>query len=252
MADPFYPPPPRPGSNAIGSFAIGLSPIGTINLLVWQDTIISQYANSPILITLIEQFAEYLNQAENFDSFFDMMWNILSAQGYGLDCWGRIVNIKRTLPVPNTITLGFTEAGDDDEVGFNQEPFYGGIPATDNYTLSDDAYRALILAKAAFNICDGSIPAINQLLMTLFPGRGNAYVQNGNGENQTFFGFQEAGPFETVGFNQEQFYGGQDFGLMTMVYIFDFELTAVERAIVLSSGVLPTPAGVAAIVSINP
>jgi hypothetical protein len=36
---------------------------------------------------------------------------------------------------------------------------------------------------------------------------------------------------------------------MTMQYKFDFVLTAVEQAILAQAGVLPTPCGVAAIVS---
>ncbi len=247
----FFPTPYRPGSNYIGAFTIGVSPIGSINPLPWQDTVLSQYANSPRLMTLIANFADYRDQTRNFGAFYDNIWNIDTAVGAGLDVWGRIVNISRVLTVDAGEYFGFQEALPDSS-GFGQQPFYSGPPSTTNYLLSDDAYRQLILAKAAFNICDGSIPAINRLLMQLFPDRGNAYVQEGLGLDERYFGFAEAGTVTSTGFDQEPFYSGQAFTVMSMRYIFDFALSPVERAIVNQSGVLPTPCGVTAQIVINP
>ncbi len=247
-----FPVQPLPGSNAIGSFQIGVSPIGTIPY-PWQKTIISQYANSQRMLAVLGSFAAYMDQAENIDNFFDKMWNIETAEGYGLDVWGRILNIKRTLAVTDGDFLGFNEAEDPAFQGFGQAPFYSGPAITDNFSLSDDAYRLLLLAKAAANICDGSIPSINALLMLLFPGRGNAYVQDGSGINENYLGFAESGVGMAVGFNQEPFYSGQAFTTaMHMRYVFEFLLTPVELAIVTQSGVLPTPTGVKASVVINP
>lgn len=246
-------PPIRAGSNAIGSFTIGVSPIGTITPFNWQDTVISQYANSPRILTLLENFNGYFDQAANLDAFFDFMWNVDTAQGYGLDVWGRIVNVDRALSVDAGSYFGFEEPEDETEVGFGQEPFYAGPPVTDNYLLTDAAYRKLIMTKAASNICDGSVPAINRLLMILFEGRGNAYVQEGSGIDEDYLGFAESGPGMAVGFNQEPFYAGQIFTTaMHMRYVFDFALTPVELAIVEQSGVLPTPTGVKATIVINP
>ncbi len=218
MTGPTYPNPnPLPGSGAIGRFEIGVSPVGTIPTFdVWR-TIISQYANSPILTTLITNMFQYLDQTTNMDSFFDLIWNVDTAEGYGLDVWGRIVGVSRTLQVPpsTAVYLGFDEAvGGGNIEGFGQAPFYSGAQTTDNITLTDTAYRTLILAKALSNICDGSIAAINQLLLNLFPNRGNCYVID----------------------NLD----------MTMTYKFVFALSAVEQTIVQASGVLPTPAGVEA------
>lgn len=244
---------PQYPSNAIGNFQIGTSPIGTIPPFDWLQTVVSQYANSAALTQLLANFFEYLDQTTNFDNFFDCVWNILTAQGWGLDVWGRIVGVSRTLQVSAGDYLGFEEADDPSMTPFGQAPFYAGEPATSNYALSDDAYRTLILAKALANICDGSARAINQLLLNLFPGRGNAYVTDG-GEVSTFFGFAEGSP-SSAGFGQAPFYsGGGTFASapMTMTYVFKFQLTPVERAIVEQSGVLPTPAGVAASIVINP
>lgn len=244
-----FPPSPIPGSNAIGSFVIGVSPIGTIPPFLWQNSILSQYANSPIILALLQNFNDAMDLTESLETFYDKVWNILTAEGWGLDVWGRIVGIGRALTVDDEEYFGFSDALPTSS-GFNQQPFYSGPPLTPNYLLSDGAYRQLILAKAAANICDGSIPAINRLLMGLFPGRGNCYVREGYTENN-YFGFQSQGG-ATEGFNTSSFYSGQTLGRMTIEYVFEFALSPVERAIVENSGVLPTPTGVSASVVINP
>jgi hypothetical protein len=217
MTGPLYPPPPAPGSNAIGSFIIGVSPIGTIPPFDYWETVLSQYANSPILTGLISNFFHYIDQTANMDAFFDLVWNVNTAQGWGLDVWGRIVGVTRTLQVSDVSYFGFAQASPT--VGtFGQGIFYSGTPLTGNYQLTDSSFRQLIFAKALANISDGSIPGINQILLSLFPGRGNCYVTD-----------------------------GED---MTMTYTFDFPLSPVEIAIVVQSGVLPKPVGVAASINV--
>jgi len=215
MSGPTYPKILVP--NAIGTFVIGGSPIGTIPSFDVFVTIISQYANSPRLVQLLQDFASYLDPGVLIDSFYDNMWNIITAQGYGLDVWGRIVGVSRVVPVPNLNTfIGFDEQTTVTSDTFGpggQSPFFQGNPLTNNVSLTDFAFRTLILAKALANITDGSIASLNQLLLSLFPGRGNAYVTDGNN--------------------------------MTMTYTFLFALTPAELSIVLNSGVLPRPPGVA-------
>lgn len=209
---PPYPHPnPAPGSNAIGSFTIGVSPIGSIPEFDWWATVVSQYANAPILTGILQSFFDAIDQTVNIDAFFDMIWNVNTAQGYGLDVWGRIVGVTRIIPVPGTITyLGFEEAASLGTFGVGI--FFSGSPLTNNFILSDDGFRTLILAKALANISDGSIKSINALLLALFPNRGNCYVTDGLD--------------------------------MTMTYTFAFALSAVELSIVQNSGVLPRSAGV--------
>lgn len=141
-----------------------------------------------------------------------MVWNMHTAQGYGLDVWGRIVGVSRVLTLSSQSYTGFFEASDLTEEGFNQTPWYQGVEATSNYRLADDGYRQLIYAKALANIADGSVLQINQVLMTLFAGQGDAYVR--------------------------------DNGDMTMTYVFRFVPTAVQVSIIQNSGVLPRPVGV--------
>lgn len=211
---PPYPPLPAPGSNAIGSFTIGLSPIGPINSFDAFKTVISQYANSPVLTQLVDDLGDYFNETVNFSLLFDCIWNVDSAEGYGLDVWGRIVGVRRNLTVSASKFFGFSEQLPTiDTFGpGGTSPFYSGTPATSNYALTDLAYRQLIFAKALANICDGSIQAVNQILMSLFGGSGQCYVVD----------------------NQD----------MTMEYKFLFLLNPVQEAIVTQSGVLPKPLGV--------
>ncbi len=225
---PDYPPPPGAGSNAIGTFTIGESQIGDIPAFDPWSTIINEYSNSPILTSIITSFAAAADQTVNFQSFYDNIWNIDTAIGYGLDLWGRIVGVNRVIQIVSTDWWGFEEAlpgsltfntnvtyigGIWSETDTNQGggTFYTGSDATQNFALSDDQYRRVILAKAAFNITDCSIPAINQLLLNLFPNRGNAYVIEGP---------------------------------MSLTYMFSFSLTPAEYGIVANAGILPQPTGV--------
>ncbi len=192
------------GEDPIGGFAIGGQ------FYDWQATIISQYANSGRILGVIASFAAAMEQKTNIDAWYDKLWNVDTAEGYGLDVWGRIVVIKRTLQVSSRF-LGFEEGGPDYDP-FNVSPFYAGGGATQNVDLSDDAYRVLILAKALANITFGSVPGINNILQQLFPARGPCYVTD----------------------NQD----------MTMTYVFGFLPTPVELAIITGSNVLPRPTGV--------
>jgi hypothetical protein len=182
-------------------------------------TIISQYATSPTLVQLVHSFNDWIDPSADLDAFYDMIWNLDSAVGVGLDIWGRIVGVGRVLQVASGTFFGFAESGDaTSETPFQGSPFYPGGATTGNFALSDAGFRTLILAKALANICDGSISSINQILLNLFPGRGNCYVTDDGG--------------------------------MTMTYTFHFTpaLTPVEFAIVSQSGALPKPVGVRATV----
>ncbi len=215
----------------------------------WRQTVLSQYDQSNNLVSLLENIDEWISPDANLEDFFQFIWNIQKqggAIGAGLDIWGRIVGVSRKLRVGAGSWFGFGEAGD--RTGFNQSPFYAGQPTTYGFSLDDETYRLLIFAKAAYNLTNSSIPAINAIMMALFPGRGNAYVIDGNnGPHGLWFGFAEAqdravfdhGPFSDYAPPSHR-------GNMTLTYVFEFVLTPIEIAIVVSSGVLPKPVGVLA------
>lgn len=176
-------------------------------------TFISQYANSPTIVQLANNMDDYINPDVDFDAFYDFVWNVETAQGFGLDIWGRIVDIGRMLTVPGDVSyLGYEEAISWQP--FNQAPLYIGDQSTQTYRLADDAYRRLILVKALANITDCTSPSLNRLLSHLFAGRGRCYVT--------------------------------DTGNMEFRYVFEFSLEPYELAILTQSGAIPKPAAVLA------
>jgi hypothetical protein len=126
-----------------------------------EQTIISQYANSATIVQLIQSMNEYIDPSANIDAFYNLVWNVNTAQGYGLDVWGRIVGVARGLNVPaNTPNPGM----------------FAFTPGT--YALTDDQFRTVILVKALANITDCTARSLNQLLTNLFAGRGRCYVRD--------------------------------------------------------------------------
>lgn len=176
-----------------------------------RSTVISQYANSPVLLALIDGLAQAIDRQSDFDNFYTTLWDLTSATGFGLDIWGRILGVGRVLYVTTDgAFLGFSEATDAQD--FNAGIFYAGGQLTANFALTDLAYRRVLFAKAALNITDGSVSSINTILRALFPGHGNCYAR--------------------------------DNGDMTMTFVFGARLSKVDYAIVTQSGVLPKPVGV--------
>lgn len=176
-----------------------------------STTIAAQYINSLTIRQLIDSMNEYFDPATDFKNFYDFVWNIDTAKGFGLDIWGRIVNVGRDLTISaDPDYLGFQNAAPAQP--FGQAPMYNSEAATKTYRLSDDIYRILILTKALANISASSIPSLNRLLQSLFKGRGRAYVL--------------------------------ELGAMKIQYTFEFLLKPYEMAILTQSGVITSPAGV--------
>ncbi|MCU5775136.1 DUF2612 domain-containing protein [Erwiniaceae bacterium BAC15a-03b] len=182
------------------------------------DTILTQYAESPKLKSIIYSFNEAIGAEGFIDDFYDMIWNINTAGTYGLDVWGKIVVVSRMLTLTeNKIVFGYSEALStpatiDDPQPFNQAPFHSGDNLTSTVNLTNDVYRKLIMMKAAANISDCTIPNLNMLLSYMFGDRGRCYVRSD--------------------------------GPMVMSYVFEFLLSESDLAIVQSSGALPAPVGV--------
>lgn len=184
-------------------------------------TVISQYANSPTLLQLVEDFGQYFDPTENLQSFYLTVWNIDTAVGFGLDIWGIILGVSRVVTIAGVSgRFGFENSdsppdwenfGNLNESGVGG-PFYSGQIVGNSYKLDDGPYRTLLLTKALANICATTPQALNALITNLFPGRGVCYTL--------------------------------DLGGMQMSYVFLFSLSVVEFAILADSGVLAHPAGV--------
>ena len=195
----------------------------------YTQTILSQYCDSPTINGILSSYSSAIDPSVDFSNFYNNIWNIQTAQGQGLDDWGQIVNISRYLLVPTTTNnLGFKEAF---RIGyettgpqpFGQAPFGSGTQSTDTFALSDSDYRRLILIKAAANISNLSIPAINKLLQQFY---GTSYNNWPSG-------------IAYVIDNED----------MSMTYHFNFIPSSLQLAIIESSGIFPRPAGVSVTVT---
>jgi hypothetical protein len=146
-----------------------------------EQTVIGQYANSPIMLQLINNMNSYVDPTVNLQSFYTQIRNVLTATGYGLDVWGRIVGVPRVLNIPD-VALGGALYFNESSVGIpfgpgGSAPFSSGANAMTNYRLSDAAYQTLILVKALANISICSAPAINQMIRNLF-GTSSAFISD--------------------------------------------------------------------------
>lgn len=182
--------------------------------------LLAQYANSPNMLQLMNFMNQWIDPAQNIDLFYYNIWNIQSANGIGLDIWGRIVGIPRTIQLSSTQQyFGFHE-GNPSFFPFNNEPFYNGPLHGTLFTLLDDSYRILILTKALANISNFTAPSINKLLSFMFAGRGSCYVL--------------------------------ELSRMQIEYVFNFPLQAWEQSVLLQSTLMPRPAGVGVTIVVNP
>lgn len=176
-----------------------------------------QYAASTTIQQLITDWDSYFNTNWE-DQLYNIVWNVDTAQGFGLDIWGRIVVVGRNLTVPTSIPdieyFGFNDASTQSWSPFNQESFYAGENQSNTVTLSDQAYRVLILTKALSNISATDSQSLNNVLSQLFPDRGRAWVN--------------------------------DLGSMAMRFVFEFALEPWEKAVLVGGNVMPRSAGVSA------
>ena len=194
----------------------------------FTQTVLSQYANSPTINALIGSANVAIDPQNDIANIYSNLWNVKTAVGQGLNNWGAIVGVGRTLQVTSAYSntyFGFHEAYNSltPTVGaqpFGQSPMYGGPTATFTYSLGDADYRTLIMAKAASNVSNMTIPNVNKILKSVFGSSGTVYVV--------------------------------DAGNMVQRYVFMFQPTPVQIAIIQNSGVIPRSAGVRAVAMVYP
>jgi hypothetical protein len=185
------------------------------------QTVLKQFSNSPILLALLADFDQWIDADKFSADFLAFVWDISTAQGFGLDIWGRILGQSRFVQIAQTPgdNFGYNIGA---AIGtqwqpWNQAPFFGGAAAgTTSFPLTDSYYRQLLLVKAATNVALCDCPSINALMRAMFSARGRAYV-----------GYDAAHP-------------------MHISYHFEFFPTAVEKSII-ESGLFPQPAGTTAV-----
>lgn len=181
-------------------------------MIDFEKTIISQFANSPTICNLVRGMNEWIDPAADIQTFFDIVWNVDTAQGFGLDIWGKIVGVGRSIDIDiDTQCFGFY-TGSDGSMPFGMAPFWSGEKESTVWIASDTMYRRMILTKALANISRCTCSAVNRLISNLFAGRGACWVH--------------------------------DLGDMRIKYYFIFSLLPHEKVIVDKLKILPRPAGV--------
>jgi len=189
-----------------------------------DKTIISQYDKSTTIRNIIDLMNQWIDPKNDIDNIYNKIWNIDTAEGFGLDILGGIIGVRRDIYYAADKFFGFVQAFDPpNELSkiypFGQQPFYTKGTTSGSFSLTDDAYRKLIFIKAMSNISSLTAESINKILLYIFDGK-RCYVN--------------------------------DLGKMAMRYVFEFSLSEYEFFLVTSKGILPRPAGVSTyIIQIN-
>lgn len=114
-----------------------------------RKEILHQYANSPKLLKIIDTLANAILADKSAKDFYDDVYNIKTAIGFGLDRWGVILNTSRNIELDG-------------------EP----------YTMDDDIYRLVLMLKGCKNVSNGSCPDIARILQFLFGDKGEIFVSD--------------------------------------------------------------------------
>jgi hypothetical protein len=200
----------------------------SVNLL---QSILWQYNDATNLKSLVGQKQGWydLNQSAFWSDWYDDVFNLMTANQFGLAVWAIILN------VPLFIDLS-PESDDAPIFGFNEDPSINSYVNFNNFAtsfigsnfssrgsvivLSDEEQRIILRLRYYQLVSRGAIPEINQMLKNIFGSgaptppayQGNAWVLDG---------------FD-----------------MTMTYVFDFAIPKIMRTILVELDLLPRPAAV--------
>ena len=136
------------------------------------ETVQSQYATSKRMRAVIDAFWQAINPKSDIDLLYRKLVNPRTAEGVGLDVWGRIVAIGRSyLAVEDdTPYFGFDppEGVKNERLNsFGNAPFYKQIMG--KVRLADTMFRTYVFLKALINISNSSLASLNQAVKLLFP-----------------------------------------------------------------------------------
>ncbi len=125
------------------------------------DLIISQYRNSPKLVSLIDTYCKIV-QADLIDATEQLALEAVidTASGYWLDRIGDRIGLVRP-GLPATIFFGFR--GVEIARGFNQARFKGEGEDPSFVPVSDATYKIYLRAKGASLLTDGSQPSLSRV-----------------------------------------------------------------------------------------
>ena len=136
------------------------------------ETVQSQFATSKRMRAVIDAFWQAINPKSDIDLLYRKLVNPRTAEGYGLDVWGRIVAIGRSYLAVDADTpyFGFDppEGVKNERLNsFGNAPFYNQIYG--KVRLADPMFRTYVFLKALINISNSSLAGLNHMVKLLFP-----------------------------------------------------------------------------------
>ena len=127
---------------------------------------LSQYANSPSYVKLYNGLMELFSNAKLISDWYNVVYNLKTATGFGLDIWGEILNQGRQ--------LSYTENGTTVNIYLGGEQTIDGVVYSATYM--EELYRTVLFMKTLSNITNCTINSLNSLLQYYFKNRGGVYV----------------------------------------------------------------------------
>ena len=124
---------------------------------------ISQYANSPKFVALVDGLRAMFNNAKLISDWYNIVYNIKTAKGFGLDIWGKILNQGRSFVYV------------DPDSGTETEYYLQGELTVDGATFSanevEEIYRKVLFMKTISLITNATDKSLNELIQYYFNGR---------------------------------------------------------------------------------
>lgn len=117
------------------------------------NTVLWQYDNAEALKSLLTQKTAWINtnNAQFWKDWYDNVFNLQTANDFGLSVWGKILNFPRQITLKD-----------------------GTV-----YNLSTEQYRIILMGQLQKFRMRGTVPEINRWLNTVFGKQGRAYVLDG-------------------------------------------------------------------------
>lgn len=133
--------------------------------------LISQYANSEKILKLANGIRSIFSNAKLIKDWFNIVYNIKTAKGFGLDIWGKILNQGRNFTYINETS------GDRTDYYLKGELTVDGTTFTADEI--EELYRKVLFMKAMSLITNATERSINELLQFYFDGRRVYVIQYG-------------------------------------------------------------------------
>lgn len=188
--------------------------VDLMRVLLWQ------YNDALKLQSIIQSKQNWYdeNQEEFWNDWYSDVFNLLTANQFGLTVWSIILDIPIIVSVTPPDDPAPAWGFEDTHANFGNGNFYGSAGGVQTLTVEQ---ARTVLRMRYFQITSrGTIPEINQFMATLFGDLGSAYVID----------------------NLD----------MSIEYVFEFPLNSKLQFIFQAYDILPRPAGVSASFTFSP